>query len=134
MDRKISHQQETERLIRIAEIARTRLGNDAHALVERLDVVSRVRTSLKTHPKGWLLGGLATGFATSALFRRRPAAPAKTIKSRNLALTLLGLTLTAVRPLAKVWLTDQLGNYFKGRSGVLQPKSSRPVQPSSNSI
>jgi hypothetical protein len=120
MDRELSQKQEIERLIRLAEIARTRLGNDAHALVERLDVASRVRNSLKTHP--------------SIFLRRRPAAAAKTIKNRNWALTLLGLTLTAVRPLAKVWLTEQLGSYLTGRSGVLQPKSPRPAQPSSNSI
>jgi hypothetical protein len=134
MDRELSQKQEIERLIRLAEIARTRLGNDAHALVERLDVVSRVRNSLKTHPKGWILGGLASGYVASIFLRRRPAAAAKTIKNRNWALTLLGLTLTAVRPLAKVWLTEQLGSYLTGRSGVLQPKSPRPAQPSSNSI
>jgi hypothetical protein len=134
MDRKSSQKQEVERLIRLAEIARTRLGKDADALVERLNVVSRVRTSLKNNPKSWVLGGLFSGFAVSSLFRRRPAAPSKATKSRNWALTLLGLTLTAVRPLAKVWLTDQLGNYLTGRPGVLPPKRHRPVQSSSNSI
>jgi len=134
MDRKTSQSQEIERLIRIAEIARIRLGNDAHAVAERLDVVSRARNSLKTYPKSWLLGGLALGIAASSLFRRRPAATSKTVKRSSLALTLLGLTLTAVRPLAKVWFTDRVGSYLTGRSGALQPKSSRPLHSSSNSI
>lgn len=115
MDRKLPKNQEIERLIRLGEAARSCLGNEAVLLKQRLDVPTRIRGSLKSHPAAWLFGSLASGFAAGLLlFRRKPAAAAEK-KHRGLALTLLGLTLTAVRPFAKVWLTDQVKNYFAGQ-------------------
>ncbi|MEO7100763.1 MAG: hypothetical protein ABI162_15480 [Luteolibacter sp.] len=101
-------------MIRISDAARSCLSEEAHALKERLDVPARLRGSLKSHPTGWLFGSLASGLAASMLFRRKSSSPPK--KARGLPSVLLGLTLTAVRPLAKVWLTDQIKNYVAGHS------------------
>jgi hypothetical protein len=110
MDRKISKNQELQRLISLSAAARRCLGNEAAALKQRLDVPSRVRNSLKQNPTGWLLGSLGSGLAASMVFSRKPAPSER--KSRSLPSAVLGLTLTAIRPLAKVWLTDQVKNYF----------------------
>ncbi len=113
MDRKLSHNQQIERLTRLGDLARSCLQDEAILLKQRLDVRTRVRSSLKTHPTGWMLGSLAAGLAASWMFRRKPAAAAK--KHRGLFLSLLGLALTAIRPFAKVWLTGQVKNYLIGR-------------------
>lgn len=122
MDRKLPEKREIERLIRISDAARSCLSEEAHALKERLDVPARLRNSLKGHPTGWLFGSLASGFAASMLFRRKPSSPPK--KPKGLPTVLLGLTLTAVRPLAKVWLTDQIKNYVTGHSHPASSKQS----------
>lgn len=113
MDRKLQQSEEIQRLIRLGESARTSLETQAELLYQRLDVPTRIRASLKSHPTGWLVGSLASGLAASLLFGGR--SPARTVpekKRRSLPLTLLGLSLTAVRPFAKVWLTDQAKHYF----------------------
>lgn len=118
MDRKLSKTQEKERLIRLAEASRSCLEGEAAVLRQRLDVPTRVRSSLKTHPTGWLLGSLAAGLAASLFFRRKRVVVEKVEKKRHsLPLTLLGLTLTAVRPFAKVWLADQVKHYMTGQRG-----------------
>ena len=114
MDRKLPENREIERLIRLSETSRSCLENEAIALKQRLDVPTRMRESLKSHPAGWVVGSLASGLAASLIFRRKAAATEK--KHRSLPLTLLGLTLTAVRPLAKVWLTGQVKNYLTRQS------------------
>ena len=98
---------EIERLIRLSEAARSCLEDEAAALRQRLDVPARIRSSLQ-EPSHRLAGRLA-GFRP----RRQPAVPPQARapsrkKRRGLPLILLGLTLTAARPLAKVWLTDQV--------------------------
>jgi hypothetical protein len=115
MDRKLPKDQEIERLIRLGEAARACLEHEAVSLKQRLDVPARIRSSLKEHPAGWLLGSLASGLAASLLLRLKPRRPEEK-KHRGLPLTLLGLTLTAIRPMAKVWLTDQMKNYLTGQS------------------
>ncbi len=81
----------------------------------------RIHGSLKQHPTGWLLGALASGLVASLLFRRKTVVREK--KHRSFPLALLGLTLTAVRPFAKVWLTDQVKNYLVGQRS--SPPASR---------
>jgi hypothetical protein len=115
MDRKLPKDQEIERLIRLGEAARACLEHEAVSLKQRLDVPARIRSSLKEHPAGWLLGSLASGLAASLLLRLKPRRPEEK-KHRGLPLTLLDLTLTAIRPMAKVWLTDQVKNYLTGQS------------------
>lgn len=127
MDRKLTESQEIERLIRMGEAARYSLGHDVTALRQRFDFPERIRSSLKSHPTGWLLGSLASGFAASLMFRRRPAV--EKIKQGGMTVTLLGLALTAVRPLARIWLTDQVKNYLASRQGldpVIRPRSQSP--------
>lgn len=116
MDPKLPHHQEIERLIRASAASRSCLQIEATELKQRLDFPSRIRGSLKSHPSAWLVGSLASGFAGSLLFRRRPVTADK--KPRGLALTLLGLALTAVRPFAKVWLADQVKHHLIGRPGT----------------
>ncbi len=127
MDRKLPKNQEIDRLILLGAMSRSRLGSEIGSLKEQLDVPARIRSSLKQHPTGWLLGAVASGLAASLLFRRQPVAAEK--KHRSFPLALLGLTLTAVRPFAKVWLTDQVKNYLIGLHGKPAARQTYPVQP-----
>jgi hypothetical protein len=124
MDRKHSEKAEIERLIRLSANARSCLGNEASALRRRLDFPARVRSSLAAHPTSWLFGSLASGLAASLLFRRRPVAKIQR-KGRGLFGVILGLTLTAARPLAKVWLTQQLARWAS--QAAITPPPGRPV-------
>jgi hypothetical protein len=110
MDRNLSNDKEIQRLIRLSESARVCLSREADLLKQRLDVPARLRSSLKENPTGWLFGSLGSGLAASLLFRRKT----RTVetKKRTLPQALIGLTLTAARPLAKIWLTDQVKGYL----------------------
>jgi len=112
MDRKLPKNQEIERLIRSGDIARSILTAEVASLKARLDVPSRIRSSLARNPTAWLIGSAASGLAASLLFRRRPARAEKT--RRGLPFKFLALILTVVRPMAKVWLTGQLKNHLAG--------------------
>jgi hypothetical protein len=116
MDRKLQENPEIQRLIRLSAAARGCLESEVNTFRQRIDVPSRLRESLKHHPTGWLFGSLAAGLTTSLLFRRRPSEK----KHRGIPATLLGLTLTAARPLAKVWLTDQVKNWVARQSSTSQ--------------
>ncbi|HEX7260791.1 MAG TPA: hypothetical protein VF258_03165 [Luteolibacter sp.] len=126
MDRNLSKNPEVQRLIRIGDSARSCLKNEVSTLQDRLDFPARIRDSLKSHPTGWLLGSLGSGLAASLLFRRKPSAAATAeTKHRGLFASLLGLALTAARPLLKAWLTSQATGYLAGRSGAI-PASRHP--------
>lgn len=125
MDRKLSETQEIQRLIRLSEASRSYLDAEATALKHRLDVPARIRGSLAQHPTSWVFGSLASGLAASLMFRRKPAAAVK--KRRGIPGVLLGLTLTAARPLVKVWLADQANRWITGASsGLSMPSFSKP--------
>lgn len=126
MDRKLSKKPEIERLIHLSASARSSLEQEAILLRQRLDIPTRVRESLKHHPAGWLLGSLASGLTASLLLRRKSAPEKKT--HRGLPLTLLSLTFTAVRPLAKVWLTNQVKHYLARRSVAVAPSRQDPYK------
>jgi len=119
MDRKLSKNQELEQLIRTASAARAELGREAVSLKQRFDVPMRIHASLKSHPTQWFLGAMGAGLLasvfTKGFFRRKRVT--KEPKQRKFYHLLLGLTLTAVRPLAKVWLTDQLKKQLLGQLG-----------------
>ena len=122
-----SKHQEIERLIRLSDDSRSLLVNHAMAIRQRLDVPTRLRHSVKENPGQWLFGGLASGIATSFLFRRK-ASSVKKVKNRSLPLALLGITFAAVRPLLQVWLTSQAKNYITGKPiefPRISPRSSR---------
>lgn len=123
MDRKPSQAQQIEQLTRLGDAARSFLGQEARDLKHRLDVPARVKSSLKSHPTGWLLGSLASGLAASLLFRRKSRISEEK-KRKSFPLAMLGLTLTALRPFARVWLTDQVKNYLAGHS--IAQDGSRP--------
>ena len=118
MDRKLQQTREIERLIALGRSARSSLEREAISLKKRFDVPTRLRDSLKSHPTGWLMGSMASGLAASMLVSRRP--PAREKKKSSLPLTLLGLSLTAVRPVAKIWLADQVKQF-------LTTQKSRPL-------
>lgn len=126
MDRKPSEKAEIERLIRLSESARACLGSEAVRIKARFDVPARIRGSLSAHPTSWLFGSLASGLAASLLFsRRHNKPPAAKPNRRGVAGMLLGLTLTAARPLAKVWLSDQVGRWLRQSSA--NPPSARAL-------
>lgn len=134
MAQQLSRHQEIELLIRSSETARAYLSAEVHTLKDKLDVPARLRDSLRSHPTGWLFGSVASGLAASLLFRRKTAA-AGPKKSRSLYASLLGLTLTAAQPLAKIWLSGQVKNYLAGHlapSTTRNPRSDYPQ--SKNSI
>lgn len=124
MVRELSEKAEIQQLIRLAEVSRSCLGDEVSALKRRLDVPSRIRASLSDHPTSWLFGSLASGLAASLMFRRRPA-PAVVKKSRGMVGILLGVGLTAARPLLKVWLTNQVGRWLSDSSS--NAPGDRPV-------
>jgi len=111
MDRKLSEKAEIEQLIRLSGAARACLGTEAAILRKRLDFPNRVRASLAAHPSTWLAGSLAAGLLTSLMFRRRPRRAAPPAR-RGAIPGLLGLTLTAAKPLAKIWFANQLKNWM----------------------
>jgi hypothetical protein len=113
MDRNLPEKPEIQRLIQLSAAARSCLKREATTLRHRLDIPSRVRSSLKDHPTGWILASLASGLAASFLLRRKPP---PTTKRRAIPGILLGLTLTAARPLVKIWLGDQLKHWLAGHA------------------
>jgi hypothetical protein len=117
--------------MRQSEAARAFLGSEAAALRRKLDVPARLRGSLMSHPGGWMLGSLVSGLAASLLLRRRPAA-ARPKKRRGLPAALLGLGLTAARPLLKAWLANQLQVRLGGTARPGQFATRRPAPPPSS--
>lgn len=112
--------EEIQRLIRLAEESRGHLDAKVRHLRHQLDVPARVRSSLGRHPSAWMVGSMASGLVASHWLRRRPAKPKK---KRGTSVALLGLILTAVKPAAKIWLTNRAREWVLGRS---QPRPSPP--------
>jgi hypothetical protein len=123
MARKLPENPEIQRLIRLSQASRSCLDAEAAALKHRLDFPSRIRSSLRQHPFAWLLGSLGSGLAASLMFRRQPTASPK--KNRGISGALLGLTLTAARPLAKLWLSGQIKQWTAGISESSHPTPTR---------
>jgi hypothetical protein len=111
MDRKPPTSPEVLKLLELADLSRSMLGDEAERLRQRLDVPARLRDSLKHHPSSWMFGSLAAGLAASLAFRRKPRVDRK---RKGFPSVLLGLTLTAARPLAKVWLANQAKSWLTG--------------------
>jgi hypothetical protein len=128
MDRKPAEKSEIERLIRLSERSRQYLGEETARLRRKLDIPQRLRESVAAHPLGWFSGSLVSGLLASFLLRRRRV-PAVS-RSRGVTRMLLGLTLTAARPLAKLWLSNQAARWL-GAAGATSPLtppvSGRPV-------
>jgi len=120
MARELSKSPEINRLIRLAEEARSTLSVEVVSLKRRLDFPSRVKSSVRSHPTGWIGGGLALGLAFSTLFRRKKVKPEKVAK-RGLFGFLLTLVIAAARPAAQVWLTGQVRRYVGMKFGGYPP-------------
>jgi len=127
MDRKPQKNPEIQRLIDLGAVARLCLGDEITALRRNLDIPSRIRASLKHHPAAWGLGSLAAGFITSCLFRRK-IQPEK--KRRGIPATLLDITWSAARPLAKIWLAHLIKRWMTDLSCALLASrvQSRPAR------
>jgi hypothetical protein len=131
----ISHQQEIQRLIRQADSARSCLKAEYFEVRQRFDVRARLRQSLKFHAGGWLAGALASGAATGFLLRggkRRRDAPAK--QRGGIFMAAIGLILTALRPFAKVWLTDRVKTHLLGRANGYLTMKTGPVRTPANPV
>ncbi len=115
MDRIPPANPEIQRLIDLSAAARSQLTLEVRSLKQRFDVPARLRGSLQQHPTGWLLGSLASGLAASLMFRRNPP-PSSRPKTRRLPARLVGMAWTAARPLAKIWLGDQVKNWLMGQA------------------
>jgi hypothetical protein len=90
-------------LIARAEASRARLGHDFSRAQSFLDVPGRLKSSLKENPSRWLFGSVASGFLASLVLRRPGRAGKKIL---GMPTTLLGLILTGLRPLLKVWFAE----------------------------
>jgi hypothetical protein len=123
MDRKSSEKAEIERLIRLSQSARACLQSESARIKQRFDIPERIRGSLGAHPFSWLCGSLASGLVASQFLRRRKPAPP--VKNRSSLGWLLGLTLTALQPLARVWLSRQMECMLQKISAT--PPNSQPI-------
>ena len=102
---KSTERAEIQELIRISDEARSQLGVKIGKVQRSLEVPTRVVGSLRSSPVAWLVGSMGAGIFASFLLSRIPRRKSKSFSLKKKA---LGLTLTAVRPLAKVWLTKQV--------------------------
>lgn len=131
MDRENLTNPEIRRLVRQAEIARSRLSDDISELRRKLDFPTRIRASLENRPSIWLLGSIGSGLLASLILRRRAApAPAPT-PNRNLKSTAISLLTTAAQPLLKAWLTGRLQQWA---SGMTKPTDDTPSSINPRSI
>jgi hypothetical protein len=128
MDRKLPENPEIQRLIDLSAASRSFLESEAASFRNRWDIPARARQSLKEHPTAWLLGSLGTGLAASLMFRKKNVTDKK---RRGIPGVLMGLTLTAARPLAKVWLANQakqwIAEFAAAHSDRLAPPRPAPI-------
>ena len=131
MAQELSEEQEIQNLIRKAQSARVCITGEVADLKAKFDVPARVRKSLRMHPTGWLLTSLTSGFLGSLLFRRRrPSSGEKRARRKGgFLVSLLGLALTALRPLAKVWLKDRVKSYLTGNPAGPAARRLSPPRP-----
>ena len=118
MVRKSSEQRQIEQLIRQSQSARQCLGRQAVLLRRRLDIPSRLRSSLAGHPTTWMAGSLFSGVAASLLFRRRPV---RVKKSKSALVAVLIILAKASRPLFKVWLVNQIKRWLTQSKAATAP-------------
>jgi len=127
---KSTERAEIEELIRISDEARGQLAVTAKKVRSTLKVPGRMVGSMRHSPKFWLFGSMAAGLAASLLLNRLPGRKKKKKKGSSLKKLALSLTLTAARPIAKVWLTNQLktlGSQWLSDKLNAQQKPQAPV-------
>ncbi len=110
---------EITELIRRSEAARAQLGASHAALKRKLDVPARIRDSVVAEPTKWVGGSLAVGFMAKFLFRKKKPDSTKRIKKvkkqRNFFLGLLALGMTVAKPVARIYATKLIKDYFRNR-------------------
>lgn len=119
MDRITPTSPAIRQLIADADAARACLTTQTRMWRQRLNLPARVRHSLAGHPAAWMLGSLAAGWLASRWLRRPHKPPPRAKSSGKLAATLVGLTLTAAKPLAKVWLGGRLQRWLSQHPSAL---------------
>lgn len=125
MDRKLQNQ-EIRRLIELGASARSGIQREAAVLKQRIHFPSRIRGAVRQHPTGWILGAVGTGMTLSRLLFRSRKTKSAEVARKSFPMVALGLTLTAIRPFAKVWLADQVKRYLAGQLGTQFGRQSRP--------
>lgn len=108
MDRKPTEEARIQELIRLSNGSRLTLSREILVLKSKLDLPLRIKSSLRGSPTTWLAGSAIAGLATSLLWRKRKPAKSKYGSKSN---KLLYLTLTAARPIIKVWLVKRLKHW-----------------------
>lgn len=127
MDRKPLQNPEILRILARSAAARSTLQSEVGNLKQRLNVVGRMRNSLKAKPSSWILGSTAAGLAVGFLFPRfRRTKPHHTMPAKSKSLRLLGIAWTAAQPLAKVWLANQVRSWLAHRAMPPSHPSSSP--------
>ena len=102
---KSTEQQEIQELIRISEEARGQMGVKIVGVRRALDKPARVLGMVRSSPVTWLFGSVGAGIIGSVFLGKLTG---RKKKSSSLKKKVLGLTLTAARPLARVWLSKQI--------------------------
>ena len=131
----------------IAELARSRSGMTLHAgqVKYQSDVPRRLKSSFRDHVGVWLTGALVTGGAISLLPARekkvyvnplsktgRAKAKTKIItevenpKKAGFWVTLLGLLMPIIKPIATRLLTKHLSTYLEGPGVTAKTDSGTP--------
>lgn len=113
MAAKLPISREIQRLIDTGASARATLGSEIRTFKHKVDVPSRLKDSLKSHPTGWLGGSVVAGMAGSLLFRRK--AKREKPRKKGIIAFLLTLAFAAFRPFLKVWLAGQVKNYLSAK-------------------
>lgn len=110
--------------------SRQAAGEEIGHLRQKLDVPSRLRSSLAERPGLWMGGSLGTGFMLSrtlkSLFRR----PKKTAKSSGWLALLFGAIMAAAKPLLRDYALRTVRHRFltPGPSGpVTRPETRFPL-------
>lgn len=123
--------EQIQRLVRESDTARGVIGSEIRNLKYKLDVPSRLKDSLRSHPSGWVGGSVVAGLAASLLFRKKskPLPVKEEVKKKTLMGFFLTLGIAALRPLVKAWLTGQLKHYISAKftDDEIHPRTQRRV-------
>lgn len=109
---------ELERLIRRIGQSRSAVDHHARTLRDKLDVPTRIKSSLNSNPLAWFGGSVGVGLLTSWILRR----PKKTQKRRGWSGLLLGTLFTLAKPTVQSVITSELQRRFIGHPRTLPPE------------
>ncbi len=115
MARSTKQKAELEELVRRSEASRLRLADAHSALKDRLNVPARLVSSMKAEPKKWVGGSAVAGLLMSRIFRTKkaPEKVREVKRQRNFLLGTLALAGTVAKPVAKIYATKLVRDYFK---------------------